>query len=116
MIRKFFRWIFRNELESLEQQIEDNACIGDKLQQQYERMNNIFDNLDVSVDLHHHAPSWAVISIQGERTDYIKFVDLGNRDIREIGRFLSMFDRQKVDANPRDRDLLGIKRQPKRRF
>ncbi|MEQ3500621.1 hypothetical protein ABMY20_12760 [Tenacibaculum sp. SSH1-16] len=62
-------------------------------------VENLLQNIDVSVDLHKYAPSWAVISIQGEKSDYIKFVDLGRSDIQEIQRFLRYFDRKRVKVD-----------------
>ena len=93
MVKKIFRWIFKKELQSLENQII-------KSHNQTITVSNLLQNIDVSVDLHRHAPSWAVISIQGEKSDYIKFIDLGQRDIIEIQRFLHQFDRskRKIDA------------------
>ena len=93
MIKKIFKWVFKKELETLENQIikSHNQTIA---------VSNLLQNIDISVDLHKYAPSWAVISIQGQKSDYIKFVDLGQRDIIEIQRFLRRFDRskRKIDA------------------
>lgn len=65
-------------------------------------IHNILGNLDVSVGVHMKSGSWAVVSLQGQRADYIKFIDLGDRDICEIQKFLRTFDREqiKIDANP----------------
>jgi len=38
----------------------------------------------VAVDIHERSPSWAVISIQGRKADYVKFIDLPDHNIREI--------------------------------
>ena len=66
-------------------------------------------NIDVSVDVHHRSGSWAVVSLQGTKTDYIKFIDLGNRDMMEIARFLRQYDRAnvKLDASPFDRHMMN---------
>lgn len=76
---------------------------------QEKRIMNLLNNIDVSVDHHIHSNSWAVISIQGERTDYIKFVDLGRADIECVARFLSQFDRTKVDANPQSSNYIKMR-------
>lgn len=66
------------------------------------RINQMLGNLDVSVDVHLRSRSWAVLSLQGKKTDFIKFIDLGDRDVCEIQKFLRTFDREqvKIDANP----------------
>lgn len=74
-----------------------------------ERIRQLLGNIDVSVDVHQRSGSWAVVSLQGGKTDYIKFVDLDQRSIREIAFFLRQFDRNhvKIDANPFDRQMLN---------
>lgn len=100
LLNKFFTWIFKQQLEDLQRMVRKASTTNDQLQAQLDRVRNILGNMDVSVDVHYHSPSWAVISIQGEKSDYIKFVDLGKRDIMEISRFLSQFERGKIDAHP----------------
>lgn len=100
------RWALSSELAKLEKQIKSNAI-------QEKRINNLLDNLDISVDVHYRANSWAVISIQGEKTDFIKFIDLGRSDILEIQKFLRYFDRTKIDAAPQESAFLRI---PKSKF
>lgn len=103
-MKKFIKWlfelIFKNQLEELKNATSSAEIIRLKCMKQTQKLDQLFDNMDVSVDFHEYSKSWAVVSIQGEKTDYIKFVDLGKSDIREIGDFLSKFDRSKVDANP----------------
>ena len=60
------------------------------------QFDQIFGKMKVSVDIHERSPSWAVISLQGERADYVQFVDLGQRDVRDIQHFLRRFDRKNV--------------------
>ncbi|MDV3793342.1 hypothetical protein CMU23_01505 [Elizabethkingia anophelis] len=100
-ILQLIRLAFASELAKLEKQIKNNAI-------QEKRINNLLDNLDISVDVHYRAKSWAVISIQGERTDFIKFIDLGRSDILEIHKFLRYFDRAKIDAAPQESAFLRI--------
>jgi hypothetical protein len=110
ILRKVFKWIFKEEVAELERtkngwQFALNRCL-----EKEKKLDNILGNIDVSVDVHHHSPSWAVISIQGERSDYIKFVDLGKSEIKDIKNFLMNFDRTKIDASPGESKFLKIKR------
>jgi len=107
--RKLIRWALKTELQNIESQIRENEI-------QYKRIENLLGNLDISVDVHYRAKSWAVISIQGERTDFIKFIDLGRKEIDEIYRFLRHFDRTKVDAEPRTFEYLKIPRLRNKRY
>jgi len=115
MIRKLFNWIFKTELEKLNSEILRAKNIADRLEEQRKAFNTVLSGIDVSVDVHEHrySPSWAVISLQGKKTDYIKFVELGNSEIIEIQRFLRNFERNaniKVDAAPSASQFLRIPR------
>jgi len=106
-VGKFFRWLFSEELRDIKnnvfesrEEITRQQYLSQQIEEKSRKLSNILDNIDVSVDVHQYARSWAVISIQGQKEDYIKFVDLGHAEIREISRFLSRFDRTKVDAAP----------------
>lgn len=84
-----------------------------KLQEQHKTFEFLLSNIDVSVDVHEHnySPSWAVISLQGQKTDYIKFINLGQSDIKEIASFLRNFERDsnlKIDAYPPTSRFLKI--------
>ena len=100
LLKKLFFWIFSEEISALSKQTRDFKDQRENYESQEKRIKNLLGNIDVSVDVHQYSPSWAVISIQGQKADYIKFVDLGERDIREIQRFLNNFDRSKVDCAP----------------
>ena len=100
MIKRFFKWIFKSELLELQKQINYAKEATKKYSEQELKINNLLGNIDVSVDVHQYSKSWAVISIQGKKTDYIKFVDLGEAEIVDIQRFLRNFDRSKIDASP----------------
>lgn len=91
IIKKLFNWVFQEELSEMKKNTLRINLIA-------ERVEKVLGNIDVSVDVNHYTPSWAVISIQGRRTDYIKFVYLQDSDIREIGDFLRHFERVKVDC------------------
>lgn len=106
--KNLLRWAFQTELLKLQKQIQINEI-------QEDRINKLLNNLDISVDVHYRANSWAVISIQGERSDFIKFIDLGRSDINEIYSFLRRYDRTKVDAEPRVYEWLKFPKQAVRK-
>ena len=117
MIRKLFNWIFKAELDKLNSEILKAKNIADKLEQQRQVFNTVLSGIDVSVDVHEYdyrySTSWAVISLQGQRTDYIKFVELGQSEINEIARFLRNFERNsniKIDASPMASQFLRVPR------
>ena len=116
MIRKLFNWIFKIELAKLSTEIKKAEAISVRLNRQHEIFDKVLSGIEVSVDVHEYerrANSWAVISLQGQKTDYIKFVDLGTKDVVEIGKFLRQFERNaniKVDASPQASEFLRIRR------
>lgn len=112
-LKKLFNWIFEEELSKLKKETEDayqKSLIAEdmlkKANKKAKDINSLLGNLDVSVDVHRYSSSWAVISLQGKTTDYLKFVNLGESQIREIAQFLSNFDRSKIDANPLETKML----------
>jgi len=109
MIKKIFKWIFKSELNKLYSEIQ--LCKNERinLESERKRIKNLLNNIDVSVDVHEYSPSWAVISIQGKKQDFIKFIELGNADLKEIQKFLKKFERQKIDATPQNSYFLRIK-------
>lgn len=114
MIRKLFKWVFKNELLELQTQIDRTKQATLKYEVQDKRINNLLQNIDVSVDVHQYSPSWAVVSLQGQKSDYIKFIELGDSDLREIASFLRRYDREvniKIDATP---NASGLLRFPKK--
>ncbi len=126
MIKQFFRWVFSAELKKLEaQRVEADKWI-ETLKKNIatckfveKRFSDLIGSIDVSVDvypvgindkLRHYSRNWAVISVQGEKEDFIKFFDLGPAEIRHIKEFLKHFDKVKVDAAPGTSEFLKIKR------
>lgn len=125
MLKKIFTWIFREQFNNLDTiVIKTNALnqqlateitkaqeLQEKLKREYanthntrlvvqkdlERLNTVFGNVEVSLD-HGYHDNWAVISVAGEKSDYIRFVDLRDRDIRDLQSFLRQFDRSKIDS------------------
>lgn len=95
LLRKLFEAVYAGELAQM-------RALHQDMKEDYMRIHQMLGNLDVSVDVHLRGRSWAVLSLQGKKTDFIKFIDLGDRDICEIQKFLRTFDREqvKIDANP----------------
>ena len=131
MTRRFFKWIFKDELNTLKNDSDilraklnklnstllNAEQISSDLNNQRETFNRLLNGIDVSVDVHEYdcsySPSWAVISLQGQKSDYVKFVSLGESEILEISRFISRFERQtnvKVDASPIASAFLRVKK------
>lgn len=116
LLRKLFLYLFKEDfkrMKALERDLEGlihrQKCATSLAEVRAERIRKLLGNIDVSVDVHHHSGSWAVVSLQGAKTDYIKFIDLGNRDMMEIARFLRQYDREnvKIDASPFDRHMMN---------
>lgn len=116
LFRKLFLYLFREDFKRMEELERDlrglihrQKCATLEAETRAKRINQLIGNIDVSVDVHQRSGSWAVISLQGQKTDYIKFVDLDQRSLKEISHFLRQFDRQnvKIDANPFDRQMLN---------
>lgn len=116
LLRKLFLYLFKEDFQRMEALeldlkglIHRQKCATSEAEVRAERIRQLLGNIDVSVDVHQRSGSWAVVSLQGGKTDYIKFVDLDQRSIREIAFFLRQFDRDhvKIDANPFDRQMLN---------
>ena len=111
IVRSIIVWALDDELSSILKQVNDvnSNLIG--LDSKYVSLLN---HLDVSVDIHEYRKnsSWAVISIEGKKHDYIKFIDLGDSDIWKISKFLRDFEKSnkiKVDASPTTSKFLKYK-------
>lgn len=102
-IKKFFLWLFSEEFNKMQSALIQCEKERKLLKEQADRVTNLLSNLDISVDLHHYSPSWAVISLQGQKADYIKFIQLDDRTIYDIQKVLSQFERSKVDCSPMER-------------
>ena len=114
LLRKLFDWIFKEELETLEYRIKNANYTKMAVEDTLDRAKAMLDGIDISVDVHDYkySPSWAVISLQGQSADYIKFVDLGDKDVRDIALYLRRFEREaniKVDATPQASKFLKVK-------
>lgn len=116
-IKVLVRWALRNEIDNLKELSKKVKGLTEETAEGLIAVGELLKGIDVSVDVHakrhQHSPSWAVISIQGQKTDYIKFVDLGNADMREIASFLRRYEKSrsiKVDAWPAATEFLKIPR------
>ena len=116
LLRKLFFWLFKEDFQTMEKKCRDldglihrQKCATQEAEVHAERIRKLMGNIDISVDVHHRSGSWAVVSLQGSKTDYIKFIDLGSRDMMEIARFLRQYDRAnvKIDASPFDRHMMN---------
>lgn len=130
ILQKIFRWVMSEEIEKLNKLTRDLDFYKTNTQRTLERTQTelytlqkefknitkmyeiMFENSDISIDVDNkgyrgcRSDSWAVISIQGERSDFIKFVQLKDRDIQEISYFLRQFQRGKIDADYSIRNVL----------
>lgn len=55
---------------------------------------------EVCIDYHMRSSSWAIIKVDVDDTCYLKFIDLGKQDLREIQQFMEHFERSRIDASP----------------
>lgn len=116
LLRKLFLYLFKEDfqrMEALERDLKGlihrQKCATSEAEVRAERIRQLLGNIDVSVDVHQRSGSWAVVSLQGGKTDYIKFIDLGSRDMMDIAHFLRQYDRAnvKIDASPFDRHMMN---------
>jgi uncharacterized protein with von Willebrand factor type A (vWA) domain len=119
LIKRILRWALKPEIERMEQEADAMARVHriheeNKLLNQRLRLllNNFGAGLDVEISGHKYARSWAVVCLQGEKADFVKFVDLGDAEIREIQRYIYQFERGKtaIDAAPQFRQILKFQR------
>lgn len=106
LINSLFNWLFKDQLKQIEiskTNLDSMIRTHDELmnrQLQYEdKLRNTVGNIDVACDVHMRSNSWAIISIHGVKEDYVKFIDLGTSEIRQIQQFLKRFDNSRVNAD-----------------
>ena len=65
-------------------------------------LNIIFHKYgEVSVDHHMMSDSWAVIKVaDGPHSCYLKFLNLGKKNLKELTEFLGQFERPYIDSMP----------------
>ncbi len=86
-VRKVVAWALKDELEDFKNL-------------KYMLNGDENSRISISADIHQCSNSWAVISIEGKDRDYIKFIDLGRRDMVELQKFLKNFERRNIDSSP----------------
>lgn len=80
LLRKLFLYLFKEDfqrMKALERDLKGlihrQKCATSLAEVRAERIRKLLGNIDVSVDVHQRSGSWAVVSLQGGKTDYIKF-------------------------------------------
>ena len=95
LLTKIFSWIFSERIKALDKSLEiaaaNNRVMGDKI----EFLQQLVGNMHVGIDVHEndYSPNWAVICIQGEKANFIKFMRMRDNDLREIQHILRSFER-----------------------
>lgn len=104
--KSIFNWLFKEQLIELERLLlytKQNAAITEaavkSCQWQEKRLKDTVGDIQVAADIHVKSPSWAVICIQGQKADFVKFIDLDQRDIEGIAHYLRRFERRNVIAD-----------------
>ena len=119
IIRKLTEWL---ELDNIKLEIKNNHTIitngtsalqenlyrvSDTTNSNQSQIHNINELFSVATDVEcRDHRSWAVICIEG-KPNYVKFIDLGRSEVREVQSFLRQFEgsRRIVDA-PFDMDFM----------
>lgn len=50
----------------------------------------------IGVDQHIKTNSWAVFNVRGEKTDYVMFASLKDKDVKELQKIVSEFSKKKT--------------------
>lgn len=119
----FLEWAFSEEFDNMrttcEQQqrtttqmrkeIEDLRILQNQLGIYEKKLKSLLGSISVSANLPKKAENWAVISIQGEKIDYVKFIALPKNDMIAISRFLAQFQDHALETSPANYDLINGK-------
>lgn len=119
----FFEWAFSDELhnmrttceqqqkttQQMQKEIEDLRILQNQLTVYRRKMETLLGSISISTNLPKKSENWAVISIQGEKIDYVKFVALPKNDMIAISQFLAQFDQRALETNPANYDLINGK-------
>lgn len=96
LLRKLFLYLFKEDfqrMKALERDLEGlihrQKCATSLDEVRAERIRKLLGNIDVSVDVHHHSGSWAVVSLQGGKTDLLNSLTSTKE---ALGRFLLSYD------------------------
>lgn len=79
--------------KSIEELSREISSVKELNQKVISQNDFILSQFNISADIYpRENHSWAVISIQG-KPEYVKFVNLSNRDMRSVHEYLKQFER-----------------------
>lgn len=103
---RFFNWLFKEQMNQMKRMNDDTLMFWKNSKANYEncqrlekQLKDTVGSIQVATDIHLKSTSWAVICLQGEKADFIKFVDLDQRSIEDIAHYLRQFERHNVVAD-----------------
>nr|DAG96460.1 MAG TPA: hypothetical protein [Herelleviridae sp.] len=119
----FLEWAFSEEFNNMrttceqqqrtttqmQKEIEDLRILQNQLGIYEKKLKSLLGSISVSANLPKKAENWAVISIQGEKIDYVKFIALPKNDMIAISRFLAQFQDHALETSPANYDLINGK-------
>jgi hypothetical protein len=119
----FLEWAFSEEFDNMrttceqqqrtttqmQKEIEDLRILQNQLGIYEKKLKSLLGTISVSANLPKKAENWAVISIQGEKIDYVKFIALPKNDMIAISRFLAQFQDHALETSPANYDLINGK-------
>jgi hypothetical protein len=119
----FLEWAFSEEFDNMrttceqqqrtttqmQKEIEDLRILQNQLGIYEKKLKSLLGSISVSANLPKKAENWAVISIQGEKIDYVKFIALPKNDMIAISRFLAQFQDHALETSPANYDLINGK-------
>lgn len=104
VIGLLFKFLFRSELKEINNKMERLLRLEEDLEIKMQKLEALHLEINASVDVHQYkaSKSWAVISLQGRKADFVKFIDLGDSEIYAISKFLRQYERGliTIDAAP----------------
>lgn len=121
--KRFLEWAFSEEFDNMrttceqqqrtttqmQKEIEDLRILQNQLGIYEKKLKSLLGSISVSANLPKKAENWAVISIQGEKIDYVKFIALPKNDMIAISRFLAQFQSHALETSPANYDLINGK-------
>jgi hypothetical protein len=88
MLYKFLRKFLK--IDRLEEEDRELRQRNNELRQRVEALESV---IDIGADIHTRGGSWAVFCFpRTSGPDYVKFVNLDERSLREIQRFIRQFE------------------------
>lgn len=87
-LKKFFEWIFRDEIRELRENVNYLKGITGEFQ------------ASACVDLHMRSPSWVAVHLRKGNKTYMRYVSLYDRDALDIMNYLKQFEVCDIDAPP----------------